>query len=100
MITFSAQITALKWFTTLISRIMITNEPSTTNRYTSISAGRSLGTGHELTGEDNIFYSVQAVFDVTTANDTSFGIYNEIRFASSVSGDRTILKGEILVNEL
>lgn len=100
MITFSAQITDLKWFTTLISRIMITNEPSTTNRYTSISAGRSLGTGHELTGEDHIFYSVQAVFDVTTALDTSFGIYNEIRFASSVSGDRTVLKGEILVYEL
>jgi hypothetical protein len=100
MITFCAQITDLKWYTTLISRIMIINQPSTTSRYQTISSGRDLGSGNQLTAEDHIFYSVQAVFDVTTANDTSFGIYNEINFASSVSGTRTVLKGEILVYEL
>jgi hypothetical protein len=100
MITFCAQITDLKWYTTLISRIMIINQPSTTTRYQTISSGRNLGAGNQLSAEDTIYYSVQAICDVTTTLDTSFGIYNEINFASSVSGTRTVLKGEILVYEL
>jgi hypothetical protein len=100
MITFCAQITNLKWFTTLISRIMIVDQPSTVTRYQIISSGRNLGAGNQVSAEDTIYYSVQAICDVTTALDTSFGIYNEFNFASSISGTRTALKGEILVYEL
>jgi hypothetical protein len=101
MITFNAHCTNLKWFNKLISRIIIKNQPSGSQRAASMFVGRNLGGSVELTNEDDIYYEVSLMFDCTTTLDTSFAIYHEYKFASTnVSGQTTLFWGEINVYEI
>jgi hypothetical protein len=101
MITFNAHCENLKWFNKLISRIIIKNQPSGSQRAASMFVGRNLGGSVELTNEDDIYYEVSLMFDCTTTLDTSFAIYHEYKFASTnVSGQTTLFWGEINVYEI
>jgi hypothetical protein len=101
MITFNAHCENLKWFNKLKSQIIIKNQPSGSTRATSMFAGRNLGSGVELSNENDVYYEVSLMFDCTTTLDTSFAIYHEYKFASTnVSGESTTFWGEVNVYEI
>jgi hypothetical protein len=101
LITFNVHCENLKWFNKLISRIIIKNQPSGSQRAASLFVGRNLGDSVELTNENDIYYEVSLMFDCTTTLDTSFAIYHEYNFASTnVSGQTTLFWGEINVYEI